>query len=332
MNIINEIKELAKKKKKRIVLPEAYDERIIKAANQIIEEHIADITLIGNPEEITQKASQLGLSQIKNASVIDPYSHEKKEEYTELFYSLRKHKGISKEQATKYIEDPLYLGCIMIKNKDADGQVAGADHATGDVLRSAFQVIKTKPGISIVSGSFLMIMNNQEYGHNGLLFFADSGVNVNPNEEQLAEIAISTAHTARSIGHFEPAVALLSFSTKGSADNEIAQKIRKATEIAQKRAPELNIDGELQADAALSEKIAKKKAPDSNVAGKANVLIFPDLNSGNIGYKLTQYLGGGTALGPLLQGIAAPVNDLSRGCSVNDIVNVVAITVNQTED
>lgn len=332
MNIIAEIKELAKKKKKRIVLPEAYDERIIKAANQIIEEHIAEITLIGNPEKITQKASELGLNQIKNAFVVNPSSHDKKEEYTELFYNLRKHKGISRDQASKYVEDPLYLGCIMIKNNDADGQVAGADHSTGDVLRSAFQIIKTKPDISIVSGSFLMIMNNNDYGHNGLLFFADSGVNVNPNEEQLAEIAISTAHTARSIGHFEPVVALLSFSTKGSADNEISQKVRKAAEIAKKRAPELNIDGELQADAALSEKVAKKKAPNSNVAGKANVLIFPDLNSGNIGYKLAQYLGGGIALGPLLQGIASPVNDLSRGCSVDDIVNVTAITVNQIEN
>jgi phosphate acetyltransferase len=242
---------------------------------------------------------------------------------------LRKSKGMTKEEASRLIEDPLYLGVLMIKNGDADGEVSGADHATGDVLRPAFHYVKTAPGISVVSGAFIMILQDRSFGENGVIIFADGAVHPNPNEKELAEIAVASAHTAKAIGGFEPKVAILSFSTKGSAKHEMVDKVINATKIAQQMAPELMIDGELQGDAALIESIGLKKAPGSKIAGKANVLIFPDLNCGNIAYKLVQRLAHAEAIGPILQGMAAPINDLSRGCSVSDIVSMIAITANQ---
>jgi phosphate acetyltransferase len=246
-----------------------------------------------------------------------------------MMVELRKSKGMTKEEASKLIEDPLYLGVLMIKNGDADGEVSGADHATGDVLRPAFHYVKTAPGISVVSGAFIMILPDKNFGEDGVIIFADGAVHPNPNEKELAEIAIASAHTARAIAGFEPRIAMLSFSTKGSAKNEMVDKVVNATRIAKEMAPDLQIDGELQADAALIESIGKSKAPGSPIAGRANVLIFPDLNAGNIAYKLVQRLAHAEAIGPILQGMAAPINDLSRGCSVNDIVSMIAIASNQ---
>jgi phosphate acetyltransferase len=260
---------------------------------------------------------------------VDPKSHSKKNDYINLMVELRKNKGLTREDASKLIEDPLYLGAVMIKSGDADGEVSGADHATGDVLRPAFQYVKTAPGISVVSGSFLMILPDKSFGENGVLIFADCGVTPNPTDRELAEIAVSSAKTAKALAGMEPKVALLSFSTKGSAKHELVDKVISATKIAQEMAPHLMIDGELQGDAALVESIAKKKAPGSKIEGKANVLVFPDLNCGNIAYKLVQRLANAEAFGPILQGMASPVNDLSRGCSVSDIVTMIAITANQ---
>jgi phosphate acetyltransferase len=313
----------------RIVLPEGYEERTIKAADIAIQEELAQIILIGDPEEINSHAAKLGLKNLSKAIIVNPKSHEKKELYINLMVELRKSKGMTKEEATKLIEDPLYLGVLMIKNGDADGEVSGADHATGDVLRPAFHYVKTAPGISVVSGAFIMILPEKTFGENGVIIFADGAVHPNPNEKELAEIAIASAHTARAIAGFEPRIAMLSFSTKGSAKNEMVDKVVNATRIAKEMAPDLQIDGELQADAALIESIGKSKAPGSSIAGKANVLIFPDLNSGNIAYKLVQRLAHAEAIGPVLQGMAAPINDLSRGCSVSDIVSMIAITSNQ---
>jgi phosphate acetyltransferase len=243
--------------------------------------------------------------------------------------ALRKSKGMTKEEASKLIEDPLYLGVLMIKNGDADGEVSGADHSTGDVLRPAFHYVKTAPGISVVSGAFIMILQDKSFGENGILIFADGAVHPNPTDKELAEIAVATAHTAKAIAGFEPKIALLSFSTKGSAKHELVDKVVSATKIAQQMAPHLMIEGELQGDAALVEAIGQMKAPGSKIAGKANVLIFPNLECGNIAYKLVQRLAHAEAIGPILQGMAAPINDLSRGCSVNDIVSMIAITANQ---
>jgi phosphate acetyltransferase len=246
-----------------------------------------------------------------------------------MMVELRKQKGMTREEASRLIEDPLYLGVLMIKNGDADGEVTGADHATGDVLRPAFHYVKTAPGISVVSGAFIMILPDKTFGEDGVLIYADGAVHPDPTDKQLAEIAVATAFTTRAIAGFEPRIAMLSFSTKGSASHELVDKVVSATKIAKEMAPDLMIDGELQADAALIESIGQKKAPGSKIAGKANVLIFPDLNSGNIAYKLTQRLAHAEAIGPILQGMAAPINDLSRGCSVSDIVSMIAITVNQ---
>jgi len=246
-----------------------------------------------------------------------------------LLVELRKKKGLTREEATKLVEDPLYLATLMIKNGDADGEVAGAQNATGDVLRPAFQVVKTKPGISVVSGAFLMILKDKEFGEDGLLVFADCAVHPNPTDKELAEIAVATGETTRAIAGFEPRIAMLSFSTKGSAKHEMVDKVVNATKIAKEMDPSLKIDGELQADAAIIEAIGQKKAPESEIAGKANVLVFPTLETGNITYKLVQRLAHAEAVGPVLQGMAAPINDLSRGCSVSDIVNLVAITANQ---
>jgi phosphate acetyltransferase len=329
MELLDNIKQNARKFNKRIVLPEGYEERTIKAADIALEEKLAQIILIGDPDEIKAHALKLGLKNISKATIINPKSHEKKDHYIDMMVELRKSKGMTREEASKLIEDPLYLGVLMIKNGDADGEVSGADHSTGDVLRPAFHYVKTAPGISVVSGAFIMILPDKSFGENGVIIFADGAVHPNPNEKELAEIAIATAHTARAITGFEPRVAMLSFSTKGSAKNEMVDKVVNATRIAKEMAPDLQIDGELQADAALIEAIGRSKAPGSPIAGKANVLVFPDLNSGNIAYKLVQRLAHAEAIGPVLQGMAAPINDLSRGCSVSDIVSMIAITSNQ---
>jgi len=329
MELLDRIKQNARKHNKRIVLPEGYEERTIKAADIAIEEGLAQIILIGDPVEIKSHSAKLGLKNLGRATIVDPKSHAKKEHYIKMMVELRKAKGMTPEEASKLIEDPLYLGVLMIKNGDADGEVSGADHATGDVLRPAFHYVRTAPGISVVSGAFIMILPDKSFGENGILIFADGAVHPNPTDRELAEIAIATAHTAKAIGGFEPKVAILSFSTKGSAKHELVDKVISATKIAQEMAPHLMIDGELQGDAALVEAIGQKKAPGSKIAGKANILIFPDLNCGNIAYKLVQRLAHAEAIGPILQGMAAPINDLSRGCSVSDIVSMIAITANQ---
>lgn len=329
MNLLEKIKAKAKEHIKRIVLPEGDEERTLKAADLIIEENIADIILIGNPAIIKKEAERLKLGNISRAAIVDPVNHAKKDAYIDLMVEIRKNKGLTREQASELIEDPLYLATLMIKAGDADGEVAGARNATGDVLRPAFQYVKTKPGISVVSGAFIMILKDREFGHDGLMVFADCAVHPNPTDKELAEIAVATASTTRAIAGFEPKIAMLSFSTKGSARHEMVDKVVNATRIAREMAPDLKIDGELQADAAIIEAIGRSKAPGSEIAGKANVLIFPSLEVGNIAYKLVQRLAGAEAIGPILQGMAAPINDLSRGCSVSDIVNLVAITANQ---
>lgn len=329
MGLLEEIKNNARKNKKRIVLPEALDERTIKAANIILSEGFADLTLIGSPEKIKENAQKWGLNNIERAIIIDPLAHPKKDEYTKLLFEIRKNKGMTMEKASELVENPLYLGTLMIKNGDADGEVAGAENTTGNVLRPALQIVKTLPGISVVSGAFFLITDKKEFGDDGLLVVADCAVLPNPNAEQLAEIAIATAQTAENIASMEPRVAMLSFSTKGSAEHEMVDKVRKATEIAKAKAPHYKIDGELQADAAIVASVGERKAPGSDVAGRANILIFPNVEVGNIAYKLVQRFGGAEAIGPILQGMAAPINDLSRGCSIEDIVNLVAITANQ---
>jgi phosphate acetyltransferase len=329
MGLIDQIKLNAKKHNMRIVLPEGYEERNIMAADIAIAEGLAQIILIGDPGEISDHAAKLGLKNLSGAKIVNPKSHEKKDLYIDMMVELRKSKGMTKEEASRLIEDPLYLGVLMIKNGDADGEVSGADHATGDVLRPAFHYVKTAPGISVVSGAFIMILPDKTFGENGVLIFADGAVHPNPTDKELAEIAVATAHTARAIAGFEPKIAMLSFSTKGSAKHELVDKVVSATKIAQEMAPDLLIDGELQGDAALVEAIGQKKAPGSRIAGHANILIFPDLNCGNIAYKLVQRLAHAEAIGPILQGMAAPINDLSRGCSVSDIVSMIAITSNQ---
>lgn len=329
MKLLEQIRENAKKQGKTIVLPEGTEERTLQAADQVLAEGIAKIILLGKPEDIHALAEKHGLKNINKAAIIDPENHPKKEKYADLLVEIRKNKGMTKEQALKLVVDPLYLGTLMIKNGDADGEVAGARNATGDVLRPALQIVKTLPGISVVSGAFLLLTNKPEYGENGLIVCADCAVLPNPTAEELAQIAVATAGTARAIAKIEPRVAMLSFSTKGSAKNEIVDKVIKATELAKQMAPNVMIDGEMQADAALVPSVGNSKAPGSPVAGKANVLIFPSLEVGNISYKLVQRIAGIEAVGPVLQGMAAPINDLSRGCSVSDIVNLIAITVNQ---
>jgi phosphate acetyltransferase len=329
MNLIQDIVARAQADRKRIVLPEGNEERTLRAADRLVADKVADIILIGNPQEINTLAQQYQLSNIGGATIIDPLDNPKKGEYANLLYELRKSKGMTLEQAEKLAEDPLYLGCLIIKNGDADGEIAGARNTTGDVLRPALQIIKTLPGISVVSGAFLMFVNDHSYGEDGILVFADCAVMPNPTAKELAEIAVVTAKTTRALVGVEPRVAMLSFSTKGSAKHELIDKVTEATRIAREMAPDLQIDGELQADAAIVPSVGKSKAPGSNVAGRANVLVFPNLECGNICYKLVQRLGNAEAVGPVLQGMAAPVNDLSRGCSVDDIYKMVAICANQ---
>ncbi len=329
MELLDQIKENARRLNKRIVLPEAFDERMLRAADILVAEKIARIYLLGDPDKILSDASLLGLRALSGATIVNPSNHTNKEKYADLMVELRKHKGMTKEAALELIEDPLYLGTLMIKNGDADGEVAGAANATGDVLRPAFQYVKTMPGISVVSGAFIMILKDKEFGEEGMLVFADCAVHPDPDENELAEIAVATAKTTRAIAGFEPRVAMLSFSTMGSASHDLVDKVINATRIAREMDPDLQIDGELQADAAIIKAIGKKKAPESKIAGNANVLVFPSLDAGNIAYKLVQRLAHAEAIGPILQGMAAPINDLSRGCSVSDIVNLVAITANQ---
>ncbi|MDR3093841.1 MAG: phosphate acetyltransferase [Bacteroidales bacterium] len=329
MDFIRNIIEKAKKQAKHIVLPEGLEERTLKAADYVLANDIAQITLLGNPDDIQQQATTLGLKNLGKANVINPKNHDKKVDYIKLMLDLRKAKGLTEEQAEKLIEDPLYLGAVMMKAGDADGEVAGAMNATGDVLRPAFQYVKTLQGTTVVSGAFIMIFKDKEYGHDGILVFADCAVHPNPTDRELAEIAVTTAKTARALCGFEPKIAMLSFSTKGSASHEMVDKVRNATQIAKEMAPNLAIDGELQADAAIVPAIGVSKAPGSAIAGQANVLIFPTLEAGNIGYKLVQRLAHAEAIGPILQGMAAPVNDLSRGCSVDDIITMIAVTSNQ---
>lgn len=315
--------------KQRIVLPEGMEERTIKAADRLLADGVADIILLGDPAEIRKLAQDYELKHIGKATVINPKDHAKKQAYIDLLCQLRKAKGMTQEKASILVEDPLYLSCLMIKSHDADGEVAGAQNTTGDVLRPALQIVKTMPDTCCVSGAFLMFLKDETYGENGLLIFADCAVLPNPTAQELAQIAVSSAQTARILAGMEPRVAMLSFSTKGSASHEMIDKVVEATKLAKEKAPDVLIDGELQADAALVAGVAAKKAPGSPVAGKANVLIFPTLEVGNISYKLVQRLAGADAVGPVLQGMAAPVNDLSRGCSVDDIYKMVAITSNQ---
>ncbi len=328
MNLIERLKEKARKVGKRVVLPEGTEERTVKAASIIAEEKLATAILLGNKEEIAKVAAKVD-ANLDGVEIIDPVTSEKLQSYAESFYELRKHKGVTMEKAVETMKDVVYYGTMMVHLGDADGLVSGAEHSTGDTIRPALQIIKTKPGINTVSSSFVMIVPNCTLGENGMLIFGDCAVNPNPNAEQLAEIAISSAETGRVLCDIEPRVAMLSFSTYGSAKHELVDKVKEATKIAQEKAPELKLDGELQADAAIIEAIGKQKAPNSEIAGKANVLIFPDLQSGNIGYKLVQRLAGAEAVGPFLQGMNKPVNDLSRGCSIEDIVNVTAITAVQ---
>lgn len=333
MDLLQQIVERAKSNKQRIVLPEATEERTLKAADRVLADDIADIILIGNPEEIKNLAKGWDLHNIDKATIIDPLNNEKSEEYAALLAELRKKKGMTIEQARELVKNPLYLGCMIIKTEGADGQISGALSTTGDTLRPALQIIKCAPGITCVSGAMLLITKQQQYGDNGLVVMGDVAVTPMPDANQLAQIAVCTAQTAKSVAGFaDPRVAMLSFSTKGSAKHEVVDKVVEATRLAHELDPELKVDGELQADAALVPSVGAKKAPGSDIAGKANVLVFPCLEVGNIAYKLVQRLGDAIAIGPILQGIARPVNDLSRGCSVEDIYYMVAITACQAMD
>lgn len=330
MSLFEKLTQKAKDNRQRIVLAEGTEPRTLTAADRIIADGIADITLIGDPCEINKMAKELNLQHIGLARMVNPADEAIIDKYAPLFFELRKKKGISMEEARMTTANPLYLGCLMIKNGDADGQVAGAMNTTGNVLRAAFQVIKTKPGIDVVSGAFVMILpEGSPYGTDNLLIFADCAVIPDPTASELAQIAVSASETARDIANIEPRVAILSFSTKGSAKHERIDKVIEATDLAHKMAPDLVLDGELQADAALVPGVAASKAPNSCLSGRANVLVFPSLEVGNIAYKLVQRLAGVQAVGPILQGLAAPVNDLSRGCFPEDIYKTIIITCNQ---
>ena len=316
MTLLEQIRENAKKVGKRIVLPEGEEERTLKAADVILGEGIAQLVLIGNPDTIAKEAEKFGLKNISKATIVDTKSCEKRQAYAELMAQIRAAKGMTVEKALKQLDSPYYLGTLMIK-------------ATADTIRPALQYIKTAPGVSTVSGAFVVVVPKKEYGQDGVFLFADCAVTIAPTAQQLADIAVISAKTAKALAGIDPKVAMLSFSTKGSAQSDEVDKVIEATKLAQAAAPELDIDGEMQADAAMVQKVADLKAPGSHVAGKANVLVFPSLEAGNIGYKLVQRLAGADAVGPILQGMAAPVNDLSRGCYVEDIINMVAITALQ---
>jgi phosphate acetyltransferase len=332
MGLLQDIIRNARSLEKTIVLPEGDTDRMLKAADVILNTRIAKIILIGDPEVIERKVKEFGLNGIHKAEIINPLNHARRDEMKELLFDIRKGKGLTIEQADDLVNNSLYLAPLLIKAGYADGEVAGSENATGDVLRPAFQIVKTAANSSVVSGAFIMIVENHTYGDDGIMVFADCAVNPNPNAKQLAEIAVATAQTAKNIAKIDPKVAMLSFSTMGSGKHEDVDKVIEATKLAKELAPELAIDGEIQLDAAIVESVGRKKAPNSKVAGIANVLVFPTLDAGNIGYKLVQRLAGAQAIGPVLQGMAAPINDLSRGCSVDDIVNLVAITANQVQD
>ena len=329
MALIEQLVARARADKQRIVLPEGTEERTLKAADRVLAEGIADLILLGDPEEIKELATKNDLQHIVKATIIDPRNHAKKEEYAQLLAQLRAKKGVTIESARSIVENPLYLGSLIIKSGDADGQLAGARNTTGDVLRPALQIIKTQPGITCVSGAMILITQAHEYGSDGVVVMGDVAVTPVPDANQLAQIAVCSADTARAVAGVEPRVAMLSFSTYGSAKHEDVDKVVEALHLAKEMRPELMIDGELQADAALVPKVGKLKAPTSPVAGQANVLVVPRLEVGNIGYKLVERLGHAEAIGPILQGIARPVNDLSRGCCVEDIYKMIAITAVQ---
>ena len=330
MSVIDKIKAKAKQNVQHIVLPEGTEPRTVQASAKILAQGIAKVTLLGNPDEVKKVAAETG-TDLTGVAIIDPKTSDKSAEYANLLYELRKAKGMTPEKAAEMVKDPMYYGILMVKAGDADGLVSGAIHSTADMLRPALQVIKSKPGIKTVSSCFLMECPNKAYGDDGVMIFADCAVNIDPDAEALANIAIGAAESARSLAGIEPRVAMLSFSTKGSAKHDNVTKVQEATRIAHEMAPDLALDGELQLDAALVEKVGQLKAPGSKVAGHANTLVFPDLGAGNIGYKLVQRLAGAEAYGPILQGIAKPCNDLSRGCSVEDIVATVAITAAQAQ-
>ena len=329
MELLKHIKTRAQKHIQRIVLPEGTELRTLTAANNVIRDKVAKLILLGNPSTITQLATENNLTHINEAIIVNPDENPELDKYATLLYDLRKSKGMSMEQAVDLAKNPLYLGCLMIKAGDADGELAGAQNTTGNVLRPALQIVKTLPGVSCVSGALMLFSKEKQFGENGMLMVADVAVMPNPTAEELAQIAVTTGHTMRAIAGIEPRIAMLSFSTKGSASHELVDKVTTATKLAQQMAPDMSIDGELQADAAIVPSVGALKAPDSNVAGSANTLVFPSIEVGNISYKLVQRLGGAEAIGPILQGMAAPVNDLSRGCSVNDIEQMIAITANQ---
>jgi len=333
MSLIESIIARARSNRQRIVLPESFEERTITAADRALADGLADIILIGNREKVLAYAASLGLKHIAEATIIDPATSGKTEEYAQLLFQLRQKKGMTLEKAREVVLDPLYFGCLIIKSGDADGQISGALSTTGETLRPALQIIKCAPGITCVSGAMLLITQTPQYGEEGVLVVGDVAVTPMPDANQLAQIAVCTAQTAKSVAGFaDPRVAMLSFSTKGSASHEVVDKVVEATALAKEMAPALKIDGELQADAALVPSVGQKKAPGSEIAGKANVLVFPCLEVGNIAYKLVQRLGQADAIGPILQGIARPVNDLSRGCSVDDIYKMIAITACQAMD
>lgn len=330
MDLFTNLTDKAKANRQRIVLAEGTETRTLKAADRIIANDVADIILIGDPKEIKRMESEMGLENITKANIINPHDHEVIDRYSPLLFKLRRHKGMTEEQARLTTANPLFLGCLLVKAGDADGMVAGAQNTTGNVLRAAFQVIKTMPGINVVSGAFIMLMpEGSPYGDDGVMVFADCAVVPDPTAEELAQIAICSAETAEAVAGLTPRIAMLSFSTKGSAKHERVDKVIRATELAHRLDPDLIIDGELQADAAIVPSVAHKKAPESFLNGTANVLVFPSLEVGNIAYKLVQRIAGAEAIGPVLQGLAAPVSDLSRGCYPEDIYKTIIMTACQ---
>lgn len=331
MSFIEEIKERAKKEIKTIVLPEAEDIRVIKAAEQITKEGFAKVILVGNTNKIQEQAQKENIN-IENIKITNPENSKQKDKYANALYELRKEKGMTIEQANELVLNPVYYGMMMVKTEEADGLVSGATHSTADTLRPALQILKTAPNTKLVSAFFIMVVPNCEYGENGTLIFADSGLNEEPNAEALSEIAISSSKSFKQLVGKEPKVAMLSYSTHGSAKSTSTEKVIEATKLVKEKEPQLLVDGELQLDAAIIPEVAEFKAPSSPIKGQANILVFPDLGAGNIGYKLVQRFAKAEAYGPLCQGIAKPVNDLSRGCSYQDIVGVVAITAVQAQN